>query len=716
MIASEIAVTAGMPHPLGATWDGEGTNFALFSANATRVELCLFSPSTGRETVRFDLPEYTHEVWHGYFSGVRPGTPYGFRVHGPYEPENGHRFNANKLLIDPYAKSLSGRFSWSDALMGYRVGSGREDLSFDRRDSAFAVPRAVVTDPAFTWGDDRPPHTPWRDTVIYEVNVKGATMLRGDVAAHERGKFLGMTSPAMLDHLVKLGVTAVELLPVHAFLDERFLVERDLVNFWGYNSIGFFTPDPRYLNGGGIAEFQHMVRRFHSAGIEVLLDVVYNHTAEGNHFGPTLSFRGIDNASYYRLRPDQPRFYVDHTGCGNTLDLQHPRVMQMVVDSLRYWVEAMRVDGFRFDLAAVFGRTPSGFDQESALLTAIRQDPVLATVKLIAEPWDLGVGGYQLGAFPPGFGEWNDRYRDTVRRFWRGDGGITPEFATRLLGSAELFDKRGRRPCASVNFTTAHDGFTLADLVSYTAKRNEANGEDNRDGQSENHSVNFGVEGDTDDPEILELRTRQMRNLLTTLLLSQGTPMLLAGDEVANSQAGNNNAYCQDNEIGWINWPKPGDPATELSRFVANLIAFRKAHGALRQSRFLHGRRRDDGEPDIRWLVPDGGAPTERDWGNSHWRCVGLLVRSVADAPAYERGDDALFVIFNADRGATRFTMPDARDGFLWREVLSTTTVDGMPDIVHIVAGGMEITVDGLAILVFQEIARDRGPARGARQ
>ena len=700
----DFSVSAGHPDPLGATWDGEGTNFALFSANATRVELCLFSPQTGREVARIEMPEYTNEVWHAYLTGIRPGALYGYRVHGPFEPEAGHRFNPNKLLIDPYAKALSGRFSWSDALMGYRAGSGREDLSFDRRDSAFAVPKSVVVDPSFVWGNDRAPETPWHDTIIYEANVKGATMQRSDVPQTERGRFLGLVAPAMLDHLVKLGVTAVELLPVHAFVDERFLVERDLVNYWGYNSIGYFAPDPRYLAGPGVADFQHMVRRFHSAGIEVILDVVYNHTAEGNQLGPTLCFRGIDNVSYYRLSSENRRFYTDYTGCGNTLDTLHPRVIQLILDSLRYWVETMHVDGFRFDLGAVLGRTRHGFDQESPLMSAMRQDPVLSRVKLIAEPWDTGHGGYQLGGFPPGFGEWNDRYRDTVRRFWRGDGGVTPEFAARLLGSAELFDKRGRRPSASINFITAHDGFTLADTVSYTSKRNEANGEENRDGHSANFSFNCGVEGKTDKPEVLARRCRQMRNLVTTMVLSQGTPMLLAGDEVANSQLGNNNAYCQDNEIGWVDWPLEGETdRCDQQRFVANLLRFRREHKVLRQTRFLHGGEREDGEVDVRWLAPEGGEPDNGHWGDSNWRCIGLLLRIADDAPEYEADDDALFIIFNAGASEATFTIPDARENHLWHEVFSSATADGTPDIVHIVMGGMEIPVEGQSVLIFRE-------------
>ena len=506
MTSQRFTVWPGRPYPLGATFDGGGTNFSLFSANATLVELCLCSEQ-GREIERIPLPEYTDEVWHGYLPEVGPGQLYGYRVHGPYAPEQGHRFNPAKLLLDPYAKLIAKRLRWSDALMGYRVGSGRLDLSQDRRDSAHAMPKAVVTGPPFTWGDDQRPDIPWSETVIYEANPRGLTMAHPDVPVAQQGLFAGLAAPPILDHLTRLGITAIELLPVQAFLDEPHLLDKGLTNYWGYNTIGFFAPEPRYLGDGGILDFQSMVRRFHDAGIEVILDVVYNHTAEGNELGPTLSFRGIDNASYYRLHADNPRYYVNDTGCGNTLNMAHPRVLQMVLDSLRYWVEVMRVDGFRFDLASVLGRESYGFDPNSGFFDAIRQDPVLSTKKLIAEPWDIGPGGYQLGGFPPGFGEWNDRYRDTIRRFWRGDDGMLPDLARSLLGSSDLFERRGRRlPFSSVNFITSHDGFTLNDLVSYDHKHNEANGEDNHDGHDANHSWNHGAEGPSDDPVIQELR------------------------------------------------------------------------------------------------------------------------------------------------------------------------------------------------------------------
>jgi glycogen operon protein len=508
MPRKRFAVCPGKPYPLGASFDGGGTNFALFSAHADMVELCLFSEQ-GREMARVTLPERTDEVWHGYLPDVLPGQAYGYRVHGPYAPEQGHRFNPAKLLLDPYARQIVRRLRWSDTLMGYRVGSGRKDLSQDRRDSAHAMPKAIVIDPTFAWGSDRAPATPWTDTVIYEANPRGLTMAHPDIAPAEQGLFAGLASPPVIEHLVKLGITAIELLPVQAFLDEPHLMEKGLTNYWGYNTIGFFAPEPRYLGDGGILGFQSMVRRLHDAGIEVILDVVYNHTAEGNELGPTLSFRGIDNASYYRLQADNPRYYVNDTGCGNTLDLSHPRVLQMVMDSLRYWVEVMHVDGFRFDLASVLGRESHGFDPFGGFFDAMRQDPVLGRVKLIAEPWDLGPGGYQLGGFPPGFAEWNDRYRDAIRRFWRGDDGMLPDLARSLLGSSDLFENRGRSPLASINFITSHDGFTLEDLVSYDRKHNETNGEDNKDGHDANHSWNHGVEGVTDEPEIISLRARQ---------------------------------------------------------------------------------------------------------------------------------------------------------------------------------------------------------------
>jgi isoamylase len=538
------AVWPGAPYPRGATWDGEGVNFALFSEHAQRVELCLFDPAGRREVQRIELKERTDLVWHCYLPEARPGLLYGYRVHGPYQPEQGQRFNAHKLLLDPYARQIVGKLRWSDALYGYSIGHRKADLSFDRQDSARFMPKCKVIDAAFTWGDDRPPAIAWHEMVIYEVHVRGFTMQHPDVPPALRGTYAGLGCAPVIEHLRRLGVTSVELMPVHSFVDDRQLVERGLRNYWGYNTIGYFAPDARYSASGKVSEFKSMVKALHSAGLEVILDVVYNHTAEGNHLGPTLAFRGMDNASYYRLSGDAPRFYMDYTGCGNTLNLQHPRVLQLVMDSLRYWVTEMHVDGFRFDLASALARELHEVDRLGAFFDIIRQDPVLNRVKLIAEPWDLGEGGYQVGNFPPGWAEWNDKYRDAMRSYWKGDGGLIGEFARRLTGSSDLYNRSSRRPYASINFVTAHDGFTLHDLVSYNDKHNQDNGEDNRDGSDNNHSWNCGAEGPSDDPQIIALRERQKRNLLATLLLSQGVPMLLAGDEIGHSQRGNNNAYC----------------------------------------------------------------------------------------------------------------------------------------------------------------------------
>ncbi|MBV9234654.1 MAG: glycogen debranching protein GlgX, partial [Xanthobacteraceae bacterium] len=579
----------GSPHPLGATWTGLGVNFALFSANATKVELCIFDDNGERELERVPLPEYTDEVWHGFFPDARPGTIYGYRVHGPYEPDAGHRFNPNKLVLDPYAKAIVGQLQWGPSLFGYKLETG-DDLTFDDRDSGPAMLKCRVVDPAFTWGNDRPPGTAWERTIIYEMHVRGFSMLREDVPEHLRGTFRGLIEPGLLDHLRRLGVTAVELLPVHTFLDDSYLLDKKLRNYWGYNTIGFFAPARRYASvpDFAFAEFKEMVARLHDAGIEVILDVVYNHTAEGNERGPTLLFKGIDNWAYYRQPKDQKRYYINDTGTGNTLNLSHQRVLQMVTDSLRYWVQEMHIDGFRFDLGTILAREPYGFDEGGGFLDSCRQDPVLSSVKLITEPWDLGPGGYQVGRFPPGWAEWNDRYRDCVRSYWRGDESQLAELAMRLTGSADLFNRRGRKPWASVNFITAHDGFTLADLVSYNEKHNEANGEDNRDGHNDNHSNNYGAEGPTDDAGIRETRLRQQRNMLATLMLSQGTPMILGGDEFGRTQRGNNNAYCQDNEISWFDW-NLGPDAEALIQFTRRLIGLRHAYPVLHRNRFVTG-------------------------------------------------------------------------------------------------------------------------------
>jgi isoamylase len=673
-----MTVWPGRPHPLGATWDGSGVNFALFSAHATRVELCLFDREGRREIARLALPEYTDEVWHGYLPEAYPGLLYGYRVHGPYEPAAGHRFNPNKLLLDPYAKALRGQLRWSDAHYAYRLSSGREDLSFDRRDNAGGMPKCAVVDDAYTWGDDQPPGVPWGETITYEAHVRGMTIRHPGVPAHLRGTFAGLGHPAVIDHLLRLGITAIELMPVQAFVQDRRLLAQGLANYWGYNPIAFFAPEQRYLAGGAIGEFKTMVKRFHNAGIEVLLDVVYNHTAEGDHLGPTLSFRGIDNATYYRLRPDNPRLYVDDTGCGNTVDMSHARVLELVTDSLRYWVEQMHVDGFRFDLAATLGREAGGFDPNGGFFDAIRQDRVLGGVKLIAEPWDLGPGGYQIGNFPPGWVELNDRFRDVVRQYWRGDEAMLPELAARLTGSADLFDRRGRRASTSVNKVTSHDGFTLHDVVSYDQKHNEANGENNRDGHNANYSWNHGVEGPTKDPAIKALRERQQRNLLATLLLAQGTPMLLGGDELGRTQNGNNNAYCQDNEINWLNWEQLTDAGQVLSAFVQRLIAVRKAHPVLRRSRFLHGRERSpDGVKDITWFSPSGREKTAEQWQDRQARCLGLMLNGRAGSDRTPDGrpanDDVLLIILNAYHDVVPFTLPSIPGAVGWRRLLDTT-------------------------------------------
>jgi len=670
------ALSAGRPDPLGATFDGEGVNFAVFSAHATRVELCLFTDDGTTEVARIALMERDGDVWHVYVAGLGPGTVYGFRVHGPYAPHEGHRFNPNKLLLDPYAKKLTGRLSWHDALMGYKVGGPRADLGFDTRDSAFAVPKSVVADPSFNWGKDARPDVRRSETVIYEAHVKGLTQGHPGIDPAIAGTYRAMASEPVLDHLVRLGVTSLELLPVQAFVDEQFLVQKGLRNFWGYQSIGFFAPEPRYMAQGEIWEFQTMVRRLHSAGIEVILDVVYNHTGESNEMGPTIAFRGLDNRSYYRLQEDR-RYYVNDAGTGNTLNVAHPMVLKMVMDSLRYWVEVMHVDGFRFDLATALAREPHGFDANGGFLDALRQDPVLAGVKLIAEPWDLGPGGYQLGAWPHPFAEWNDQYRDTVRQFWRGDAGQTAGLAGRLLGSAGAFDHSGRAATSSVNFLTAHDGFTLSDLVSYSRKRNLANGEGDRDGKDENYSDNLGFEGPTGNHAINAARDLRKRNMLATLMLSQGTPMLLAGDETGNSQGGNNNAYAQDNATGWVDW---AEPDLELLSFVQRLTRLRRDHPVLRQRLFLHSRpRAKDGLPDLFWRLPTGAVPTPADWQNPDWRALCVEIRTSSETPDYAASDDVVFAVFNAG-DAVDVTLPDCPPGLGWQGILDTTDPDAGPN------------------------------------
>jgi isoamylase len=696
----------GRPHPCGATWTGLGVNFALFSAHASKVELCLFDDGGQREIERVELPEFTDEVWHGFLPDARPGTIYGYRVYGPYEPDNGHRFNANKLLLDPYAKAVVGDLDWNPAVFGYKLESG-DELTFDERDSAPFMPRCRVIDPAFTWGEDRAPRTAWERTVIYELHVRGYTKLHPSVPEVLRGTYRGLTEPRVLDHIRSLGVTAIELLPVHTFVKDSYLRDKGLSNYWGYNTISFFAPTRRYAHvpDFAFAEFKEMVARLHDAGIEVILDVVYNHTAEGNQLGPTLSFKGIDNASYYRLLPNEQRHYINDTGTGNTLNLSHPRVLQMVTDSLRYWVQEMHVDGFRFDLGTILARETHGFDQGGGFLDSCGQDPVLSSVKLIAEPWDIGPGGYQVGAFPPGWAEWNDRYRDTARSYWKGDEGKLADFAARITGSGDLFNRRGRKPWASVNFVTAHDGFTLNDLVSYNDKHNEANGEENRDGHSNNHSWDHGVEGPTDDPEIIELRERQKRNFLGTLLLSHGTPMILAGDEFGRTQRGNNNAYCQDNDISWVDWT-PDDRGQALTDFSSRVAALRRRYPVLRHSRFLTATWNEElGVKDSTWLTPNCDEMKPEHWQNVAARCVGLLLDGRAQISGIrQRGSEStLLLITNAHHDVVLFTLPKVAGGRDWRRLIDSNRPeeDDDPDRPATFKFGQQYQMSGRSLLLF---------------
>ncbi|GGH15416.1 glycogen operon protein GlgX homolog [Alsobacter metallidurans] len=711
-VMKKSRVREGQPFPLGANWDGLGVNFALFSANATKVELCLFDISGETELERIELPEYTDEVWHGYLPDARPGTVYAFRVHGPYEPTAGHRFNPNKLLLDPYAKQIDGELTWNPALFGYTLDHPDKDLSFDERDSAKFMPKCRVIDPAFTWGSQRRPQSPWDRAIIYEAHLRGFTMRHPAVPDDLRGTFSGMMQHEVIEYIRGLGVTAVELLPIHAFVDDSYLVEKGMRNYWGYNSIGFFAPHPRYLASPFVNEIKEMVAHFHDAGVEVILDVVYNHTAEGNELGPTLSFKGIDNASYYRLAPDK-RYYINDTGTGNTVNLSNSRVLQLVTDSLRYWAEEMHIDGFRFDLATILGREPHGFEEDGRFLDACRQDPTLAKVKLIAEPWDCGPGGYQVGRFSPGWAEWNDRYRDTVRAYWKGDEGKLPELAARMTGSADFFNKRGRKPWASVNFITAHDGFTLNDLVSYNDKHNEANGEDNRDGHSDNLSWNHGVEGPTDDAEIKDLRFRQMRNMLATLIFSQGTPMLLAGDEFARTQNGNNNAYCQDNEIGWIDWDKITPEGKALTEFVRQIIAIRQSQPMLRRGRFLSGAY--NAEMDIKevtWLTPTADEMTPEHWNDGNARCFGVVLDGRAQPSGIRRrgSDRTLMLILNAHHDVVEFVLPEVAGGRDWRRLVDTNVTE-FEDEEERLPLGHAYQVTGRSLLVLELRPAKKRPA-----
>jgi isoamylase len=695
-------ITEGLPTPLGATWDGLGVNFAIFSAYATKVELCLFDSTGKREVERIELPEYTDEIWHGYLPDARPGTIYGYRVHGPYEPKNGHRFNPNKLLLDPYAKAHIGQLKWANEIFGYRVGAKSDDLTFDERDSSRFVPKCRVIDPAFTWSRDRAPRVPWDRTIFYEMHVKGFTKLHPAVPPNLRGTFAGLAIQEVVDYIKDLGVTSVELMPIHAFLNDSHLLEQGLTNYWGYNTIGFFAADPRYFATGTLAEFKQMIAHMHDAGLEVILDVVYNHTAEGNERGPTLSFKGIDNVSYYRLQPDNRRFYINDTGTGNTVNLSHPRVLQMVTDSLRYWALEMHIDGFRFDLATILGREPQGFDEGSGFLKSCRQDPVLATTKLIAEPWDIGPGGYQVGRFAPGWAEWNDRFRDTVRSYWKGDEGQVPELATRLAASGDLFDHRGRRPWASVNFITAHDGFTLKDLVSYNEKHNEANKESNRDGTSNNYSWNCGVEGPTEEVEINKLRERQKRNMLATLLLAQGTPMLLAGDEFGRTQGGNNNAYCQDNEISWLNWEKIDDNGQALTSFVRTLIKLKSTFSILRRGRFLKSDLNEALQvKEITWINATGLEMQPKDWTDGNMRCFGMLLDGRAQITGIKRAasDPTLLLLMNAYHEVVKFRIPEVAGGSRWRCFIDTN--DPEREERSLFSTGDTYDVAGRSLLIF---------------
>ncbi|PVY42850.1 glycogen debranching protein GlgX [Pontibacter virosus] len=674
-----ITVYPGSPYPLGATWDGEGVNFALYADNATGVELCLFNTTEDEsESVKIKMTERTHQVWHAYLPEIRPGQLYGYRVYGPYEPSNGHRFNPNKLLIDPYAKAISGTINWHDSLFGYEVGSSEEDLKMSTLDSAPFIPYSVVVDPNYDWEGDKSPKIPYHKSIIYEAHVKGLTKLHPDIPEEIRGTYAAIAHPVTIQYLQELGITAIELMPVHHFITDRHLADNGLTNYWGYNSIGFFAPDVRYSSNGTlgeqVTEFKDMVKALHKAGIEVILDVVYNHTGEGNHMGPTLSFRGVDNSSYYRMVEEDKRFYMDYTGTGNTLNAMMPPVLRLIMDSLRYWILEMHVDGFRFDLAATLARELHEVDRLGSFFDIIHQDPVISQVKLIAEPWDIGEGGYLVGKFPPGWAEWNGKYRDCIRDYWRGEGGNLGEFAERFTGSSDLYRDDWRRPTASINFITAHDGFTLNDLVSYNEKHNEANGENNNDGESHNRSWNCGVEGPTEEKKIIELRNRQKRNFLTTLFLSQGVPMLVAGDEISRSQQGNNNAYCQDNEISWINWLTADK---ELLAFTQKLIEMRRNHPVFCRRRWFQGRPiKGVGVEDIAWFQPDGSEMTEERWNHDQAKSLGVFLNGRGLHSVGPKGeqiiDDSFYVIFNAYHEDVDYTIPEARYGTQWTKILDT--------------------------------------------
>ncbi|MFZ0448027.1 MAG: glycogen debranching protein GlgX [Desulfatiglandaceae bacterium] len=702
----------GKRYPLGATWDGQGTNFALFSEHASAVELLFFdNPKAGKPEVVIPLTERTAFVWHGYLPEVGPPQLYAYRVHGPYEPEKGHRFNPSKALLDPYAKAIAGKINWNDALFGYEIGDPKADLSRNDQDSCPFIPKCVVTDPSFEWEGDGLLNTPWNETVIYELHVKGFTARHPEVEEGKRGTYAAIATPGVMEYLRNLGVTAVELLPVHQHVDNKPLTDKGLTNYWGYNTIGFFSPDCRYSSSGvmgeQVHEFKRMVKALHKVGIEVILDVVYNHTAEGNHLGPTLCFRGIDNLSYYRVNPDAPRYYIDFTGTGNSLNMPHPSVTQLIMDSLRYWVLEMHVDGFRFDLASTLARELHEVDRLSAFFDIIQQDPVLSRVKLIAEPWDLGDGGYQVGNFPPLWGEWNGKYRDTIRRFWKGEASQIAELGYRLTGSSDLYQDDGRNPYASINFVTCHDGFTLNDLVSYEQKHNEANMEDNKDGTGNNMSWNCGTEGPTKDSQINRLRDRQERNFLTTLFLSQGVPMLLAGDEIGRTQGGNNNAYCQDNEINWLDWGLDG-PKKELFEFTRQLIRLRRDHPVFRRKRFFRGRKLFGSNlKDIEWMKPDGNEMTEQDWNQSSFGTIGILLAGDAIGEFDEKGrritDATFMLLLNAHPDPVPFKLPAS--GHPWELILYTLAPNSANPKITVNAEA-EFHMEGRSLALF--LAKDK--------
>ncbi len=695
----------GNPYPLGATFDGEGVNFALYAENATEVELCLFDqPKGAKENQKIKLTERTHHVWHVYIPGLKAGQLYGYRVSGPYDPLNGHRFNNNKLLMDPYAKAIAGSIEWDNSLFGYDIGNPGEDLSFSETDSAPFLSKCVVIDPAFDWEGDQPLRIENHKTIIYEAHVRGLTKNHPDIPEAIRGTYAGIAHPVVIKHLKDLGVTAIELMPVHHFIVDRHLKEKGLTNYWGYNTIAFFAPDTLYSSSGvrseQVTEFKRMVKELHKAGIEVILDVVYNHTAEGNQMGPTLSFRGIDNASYYRLAEEQ-RYYKDYTGTGNTLNANLPGVLRLMMDSLRYWITEMHVDGFRFDLAATLARELHEVNRLSAFFDIIYQDPVISQVKLIAEPWDIGEGGYQVGKFPPGWMEWNGKFRDCIRDYWRGADSMLGEFALRITGSPDLYEDGYRTPTASINFITAHDGFTLNDLVSYNEKHNEANGEDSKDGESHNRSWNCGVEGPTDDPEVLRLRLQQKKNLLTTLFLSQGMPMLLAGDEISRTQQGNNNAYCQDNEISWVNW-KEADQ--QLLEFTKKLIAIRKKHEAFSRRRWFQGQPiKGAGVEDIAWFLPEGNEMTEEHWRNDFAKSLAIYLNGRGIHPVNSKGeqikDDSFYIIFNAHHEALDYQLPASKYGKEWITVLDTSKHDEEENGVYPPEGTIHVEARSIVLL-----------------